>query len=133
MSKRGRIENLTPVGLGNKLAEKPFDKNQFEAMCRINCTEAEIMSVLGYKNHDTLNTKLRKEYGKTFEEVYPEFAGQGKMSLRRLQWKSAEAGNTGMQIWLGKQWLGQTDKTELTTDLTINVTLPQELLDDAEN
>jgi hypothetical protein len=34
------------------------------------------------------------------------------MSLRRLQWKSAEAGNTTMQIFLGKQWLDQTEKTD---------------------
>jgi hypothetical protein len=33
-----------------------------------------------------------------------------KASLRRFQWKSAAGGNVTMQIWLGKQLLGQTDK-----------------------
>jgi hypothetical protein len=34
----------------------------------------------------------------------------GKSSLRRLQWKSALGGNVVMQIWLGKQYLGQRDE-----------------------
>jgi len=33
----------------------------------------------------------------------------GRSSLRRLQWKSATNGNITMQIWLGKQYLGQRD------------------------
>jgi hypothetical protein len=32
--------------------------------------------------------------------------------LRRTQFKSAEAGNVTMQIWLGKELLGQRDHTE---------------------
>ena len=34
-----------------------------------------------------------------------------KISLRRMQFKSAEGGNVTMQIWLGKQLLGQRDHT----------------------
>ena len=30
-----------------------------------------------------------------------------------MQWKSAEQGNVSMQIWLGKQMLGQSDKQEI--------------------
>jgi len=30
-----------------------------------------------------------------------------------MQWKSAEKGNVTMQIWLGKQILGQADKSEV--------------------
>ena len=35
-----------------------------------------------------------------------------KMRLRQLQWKSAENGNVTMQIFLGKNILGQQDKIE---------------------
>ena len=113
MRKQGKKENLIPQDKGNKLAEKPFDKRQFEALCRIHCTEKEITDILGYKSHETLNAKLLKEYGGTFEQVYPEFSSQGKASLRRMQWKNAEEGNTSMLIWLGKQHLGQKDKQEM--------------------
>jgi hypothetical protein len=45
---------------------------------------------------------------------------QGHMGLRRRQWKSAESGNTTMLIWLGKQYLGQSDQkvTRTTIDLS---------------
>lgn len=45
-------------------------------------------------------------------------AGQlsGKASLRRMQFKTAESGNATMQIWLGKQYLGQKDKQDVTVD-----------------
>lgn len=36
----------------------------------------------------------------------------GKAKLRDLQWKAAIAGNTTMLIWLGKQYLDQSDKNE---------------------
>ncbi len=37
----------------------------------------------------------------------------GKASLRRMQFKGAESGNTTMLVWLGKQYLEQKDKSEL--------------------
>ena len=44
----------------------------------------------------------------TFSEAYKMFSAQGKMSLRRYQFKMAEH-NPTMAIWLGKQILGQAD------------------------
>lgn len=41
----------------------------------------------------------------------------GKASLRRLQWKAANAGNTTMLVWMGKQYLSQTDRQDLRHDL----------------
>jgi len=34
------------------------------------------------------------------------------MSLRRRQYTTAMDGNTAMLIWLGKNWLGQTDQQQ---------------------
>jgi hypothetical protein len=45
-----------------------------------------------------------------FTEFREENNSLGKVSLRRAQLQTAMAGNHIMQIWLGKQWLGQTDK-----------------------
>lgn len=115
MRNKGNNKNLIPIKKGEKKTEKPFDKRQFEALCRIHCTEKEICDILGFKTHDTLNTKLKAEYGDTFENVLPLFASQGKASLRRMQWKGAEEGSIAMQIWLGKQMLGQADKQEIET------------------
>ena len=46
-----------------------------------------------------------------FAEVYKIYSVSGKISLRRWQFKMAEK-NVTMAIFLGKQYLGQTDKTE---------------------
>jgi hypothetical protein len=46
----------------------------------------------------------------------------GTRSLRRLQYEAAKTGNVTMQIWLGKQWLGQKDRTE--TDIHAEVEGP---------
>lgn len=38
----------------------------------------------------------------------------GKMSVRRFQYKAAEDGNVTMLIWLGRQYLEQVDRTEIS-------------------
>ena len=69
---------------------------------------------------DTINNWCKKTYGECFSAVYKVYSQNGKISLRRYQYKLAEK-SYAMAIWLGKQWLGQTDKIEATTsfeDLT---------------
>ena len=38
---------------------------------------------------------------------------QMKIKLRQLQWKHAALGNTALLIFLGKQYLGQSEKQEV--------------------
>ena len=38
---------------------------------------------------------------------------KGKISIRRAQLKMLEAGNATMGVWLGKQYLDQTDELEI--------------------
>jgi hypothetical protein len=52
----------------------------------------------------------------SFTEYYKQKSSKGKMSLRRRQFQMAET-NPTMAIWLGKQYLGQTDKLENDTTL----------------
>nr|UWD62952.1 MAG: hypothetical protein [Bacteriophage sp.] len=44
----------------------------------------------------------------TFADTYKSKSQVGKSSLRRAQWKLAEK-NASMAIWLGKQYLDQSD------------------------
>ena len=44
---------------------------------------------------------------------------QMKLRLRQLQWKYAEQGNTSLLIFLGKNYLNQTDKQQV--DMTGNL------------
>lgn len=89
--------------------KKYISQSQFESLCGLNCTESEICAVLGVTDK-TLTAWCRRTYKMGFSEVYKTFRGKGNASLRRLQFKEAERGNVTMLIWLGKQWLGQTEK-----------------------
>lgn len=46
------------------------------------------------------------------------------MSLRRKQYEMAAGGNPTMLIWLGKQYLNQTDKNEIDQTTTIKTVEP---------
>ena len=83
-----------------------IDSREFENLCAMLCTEEEICGWFKCCE-DTLNAWCKRTYGGTFSDTYKRFSGKGKISLRRMQYKSAEAGNVTMQIWLGKQYLGQ--------------------------
>ena len=48
----------------------------------------------------------------SFADAYERYSAGGKISLRRYQWKMAEH-NCSMAIFLGKQYLGQSDQQEL--------------------
>jgi len=78
-----------------------------EKLALLQCTQEEIASFVGV-SVDTLRNR------KEFIGIYKKGQLEGKMSLRRLQWKKANEGNVTMIIWLGKQYLGQSDKQELT-------------------
>lgn len=90
-----------------------IDKRQFETMCAILCTEVEICNVLNI-SEDTLNRWCKSEYSMTFAEIYKKLSANGKASLRRMQFKLAEK-SAAMAIFLGKNYLGQTDKDETDT------------------
>ena len=82
-----------------------IDYEMVSKLARMMCTMQEIASFL--------DLSVRKlEQDEEFIRVYKKNIDTGKISLRRSQMKLADAGNTTMNIWLGKQYLGQTDKIE---------------------
>ena len=93
-----------------------FDLEQLEEMGRLQCTQAEVAAMFRC-SVDTIRDRLEKdeEFSCTFKRGMEE----GKVSLRRAQFKSALGGNVTMQIWLGKQLLGQTDKQVVENEITV--------------
>lgn len=59
-----------------------------------------------------INRKLRDRYDCSYVQYVDQKKESWRVKLRVLQRKTAEKGNAVMQIWLGKQDLGQTDKQE---------------------
>ena len=66
-----------------------------------------------------------KEKAKNAELEDALIAGQYEFEegLRTVQARLALSGHPGMLIWLGKQFLGQSDKQESKTETTVNVVL----------
>ena len=87
-----------------------FDLRQVAELGKIQSTQPELAAVLGC-GLSTVKDRLAKD--DAFSTAYRRGLETGKSSLRRLQWKSALAGNVVMQIWLGKQYLDQRDQQAL--------------------
>lgn len=103
----------TKKKVSKKRGPKPIDINweQVDKLAFIHCTLEEIVSVLGISK-DTLRRACKRELKKDIATYIKEKSTGGKASLRRRQYQKAMDGNTAMLIWLGKQWLHQTDKIQ---------------------
>lgn len=87
-----------------------IDRKQFENLCGIQCTELEICDWFNVSDK-TLDKWCHETYNAPFSVVFRQKRGMGRVSLRRSQFQMAQK-NPTMAIWLGKQYLDQTDKQE---------------------
>lgn len=102
--------------------KKQIDYDTVEKLASIQCTQEEIANFLGL----SVRTLQRDE---EFCRLYKKGMDNGRMSLRRTQFKLAEH-NTSMAIFLGKQYLGQRDVVE--TDNSKEISKVEELLSKIE-
>lgn len=114
-----------------------INKEQFESLCKIHCTRDEICAVLGITDV-TLYAWLKQQYGEevSLKEIMSYYAAGGKASLRRIQWKQAET-NPAMAMFLGKNYLGQSDRPaeseqELENATNILISIKKAVDNDAE-
>jgi AraC-like DNA-binding protein len=87
-----------------------IDQEQFKGLCSLQCTLEEIASFFKC-SEDTVERWCQRELKMSFADAYKKHSVNGKISLRRYQYKMAEH-VPSMAIWLGKQWLGQRDVIE---------------------
>lgn len=107
---------------------KPFNWNLLDSLAIV---EADLKYVAermiiedgkepNKKNMDAKMRLINHRLKERFELSYLQYREQKKepkrIKLRQLMWKSAEAGNITMQIWLSKNILGYTDKVEQVTE-----------------
>ena len=86
-----------------------FSPQQFVDLCKIQCTLTEI-SHFFHITTQQLDEECKKHFGIPSNIAQKEFSSEGKISLRRSQFKTAvEKENPIMQIWLGKNYLEQCD------------------------
>ncbi len=89
---------------------KEINKTEFERLCGLQCTKIEICDWFDITDK-TLESWCRREYKKGFSEIFSEKRSKGKISLRRAQFQLAMK-SPAMAIFLGKNYLGQSDKIE---------------------
>lgn len=90
---------------------KEIDQKTFEKLCGLQCTKIEICAWFDIADK-TLERWCSRVYGMTFSEIFAIKRSIGKVSLRRTQWQLAEK-SVPMAIFLGKNYLGQTDRAEV--------------------
>lgn len=91
-----------------------------EKLAGIGCPNKEIASIVGC-SVDTLD--------RHFADVITKGRENGKTRIRQKQIQMALNGNVAMLIWIGKNWLGQTDKQEISgieNASTVNILLGQQ-------
>ncbi len=101
--------------------KKEIDYVAVEKLANIQCTQEEIAAFLDL----SVRTLQRDE---EFCRIYKKGQDNGRMSLRRMQFKLADK-NPTMAIWLGKQYLKQRDNIEVESTQLVKV---QELLNKIE-
>lgn len=80
-----------------------INSEQVEQLAAINCSVEEIAAVMGCH---------KRTLERRFAAVIKNGRDKGRMSLKRAQYTLALKGNATMQIWLGKQLLGQRDQRD---------------------
>jgi transcriptional regulator with XRE-family HTH domain len=80
-----------------------FDRKLVRTLASFGCTQEEIAEAVGI-SETTLKARARAEIDSGYAEM--------RRSLRKWQYNLAKQGNLGMLIWLGKQYLGQREKTD---------------------
>lgn len=85
------------------------DFEVFESLCKIQCTMHEIAAFFNCDT-DTLAKRVQQYYGGKFSVIFRGYRKRGLVSLRRVQYEKAIAGNVPLLVWLGKQYLGQSEE-----------------------
>lgn len=101
-----------PIKLISELGKEFIAK-----MAGIMCTDEEIAALMSDEHESiSVDTLLNENNKEAFTECKAKGMAMGKASLRRNQFALSKV-NANMAIFLGKNYLDQTDKKEVKTDL----------------
>jgi hypothetical protein len=87
--------------------KKQINLDEAAKLCSLQCTLSEIAGFFGI-DEDTVQARIRDAGYDNFSAFYKKHSHGGKISLRRNQFKLSEK-SAAMAIWLGKQYLWQSD------------------------
>jgi hypothetical protein len=88
--------------MGRPLIE--IDPEEVRKLAQLGCKNDEIADYFEC-SAQTIESRFQPQLDKGRSEL--------KLSLRRMQIQAAQRGNIAMMIWLGKQLLGQVERTQI--------------------
>lgn len=90
-----------------------IDWKVVDNLLKAQCDGTEIAAMLGLKCADTLYRHVKDTFKMDFVAYSQQKRAEGRTLLKVAQFdKALTEKDKTMQIWLGKQYLGQKDKTE---------------------
>lgn len=92
-----------------------IDWAKVEELTAAGCLGSEIAGVFAM-HRNTFYDHVEKNYGIQFSEFRQQFLSKGDAYLRAAQFKKALKGDNSMLIWLGKNRLGQKEKSQSEAD-----------------
>jgi hypothetical protein len=108
-----------------------IDWDEVDKMLEAGCTGTEIAAALGM-HPETLYGRCEQDNNIGFSDYLAQKRASGARLLKMKQFEIAMSGDKTMLIWLGKQYLDQTEKQEIkTTDVRKN--LPEWMREDEES
>ena len=114
--------------MANGTKQIVIDWEKFESLCKMQCTLREIADSFNCCE-DTIESRVKEHYNVGFSDIFKRKRQGGLISLRQNMFKMA-AKHPNMAIFLAKNWLGMTDKTEVTgadgTPLAVQITVANE-------
>lgn len=99
-------------------APRPMSSTTLEGLGRLQCTNAEIAA---YFDLTERQIESRRAKDSDLDAAIRKGQQEGKISLRRAQWANALDGDRTMQIWLGKNHLGQRDEGMMHVQGTLSL------------
>lgn len=85
---------------------KEIDGDGVYRLAKLGCTQEDIAEYFDCAQ-SVISERFRLDFALGRQE--------SKISLRRMQWKRARAGSDTILVHLGKVYLGQTDRLDITT------------------
>ena len=106
---------MPPPSMAQRGTTARIDVVELEKLCAMQATDEEIAAWFGVSTR----TIERRRKVRKFADVMERGRAKGRLSMRRMQMKLLEAGNATMGVWLGKQYLGQTDQVEYRPEVAL--------------
>lgn len=111
-----------PVGgprPGSGRPRKIIDMALVEKLAQIHASQEEIAATLGV-SVGYVSEHLKDGADPAFAAAHARGWSNGRLNLRRRQLEKAMGGDSTMLIWLGKNMLGQADKSEVKNHQTFS-------------